>query len=390
MTLLGISRAGRTILGGRKADDTVRVLHLGFEDPQLPEAGGGSARTHQINRRLADQGFHVVVVTTAYPGSTARVQDGVRYVPIGIGEGRNRLTRLLGYVLMVPVVVLRYGRDYDLVVEDFFAPFSSMAVPRWTSRPTVAVVQWLHAKAKSREYHLPLHFLERLGTRSHSHLIAVSHGLAADLAAANPAACVHVVGNGVDPALLSVPHDVGDDLVYLGRLELLNKGLDLLLRAWQIASRRLTCTLVIAGDGPDREQVADLARQLGVADRVRFVGWVGPRERGALLAGARAVVVPSRHETFGMVAVEAQAAGTPVISFDIPNLSEVVPDTSGWRVRPFEAVDLAAAMLLPFLDTAAVTRMGGAGRRFATAYDWDELAERQAGIYRGVLAESRR
>ena len=83
-------------------DRVLHVLHLGFEDPLMPGAGGGSVRTHQINRRLAADGFRVTVLTTTFPGAEERVQDGVRYVPVGAGQGRNRLTRLLGYVALLP------------------------------------------------------------------------------------------------------------------------------------------------------------------------------------------------------------------------------------------------------------------------------------------------
>ena len=64
---------------------SLRVLHLGFEDPAMPGAGGGSLRTHEINRRLAADGMDVTVLTSRFPGCTDRVQDGVRYVHVGAG-----------------------------------------------------------------------------------------------------------------------------------------------------------------------------------------------------------------------------------------------------------------------------------------------------------------
>ena len=167
----------------------LRVLHLGFEDPAMPGAGGGSLRTHEINRRLVAEGMDVTVLTTRYPGCVDRVQDGVRYVHVGAGPSGSRLSRLLGYVLGLPAVVRRQVRDRaaDLVVEDFFAPFASMAAPLWTRRPTIGVVQWLQAREKSRQYHLPLHLLQTFGVRSHRRLVSVS-GDTADQLRANAAA----------------------------------------------------------------------------------------------------------------------------------------------------------------------------------------------------------
>ena len=202
----------------------LRVLHLGFEDPLMPGAGGGSVRTHEINRRLVRKGMEVTVLTTCYPGSAPRVQDRVRYIPLGLSSGRTRLSRLLYYTGLLPFAV-RSRPDHDLVVEDFFAPFSSMAAPRWTGRPTIGVVQWLHAREKAAEYGgVPFHIVERRGVRSHHTLISVSEGTAERLRVMNPDVHVEVIANGVDPVAFDQPHRVGRDVVFIGRLEMRGKG----------------------------------------------------------------------------------------------------------------------------------------------------------------------
>ena len=363
----------------------LRVLHLGFEDPLMPGAGGGSVRTHQINRRLAALGFDVTVLTTTYPGARERVQDGVRYVPVGIGQGRNRLTRLLGYIVRLPLETRRRRQDADLVVEDFFAPFSTMAAPLWAGRPTVGMVQWLHARDKARQYKLPLHWLERLGVRSHHRLIAVSQGTASKLAALNPAASVDVVGNGISPESLEGEIGLGRHVLFVGRLELHLKGLDLLLAAWATAARQIGDKLIIAGSGPDTEKIERLIASLGLGSSVELVGWVSGEHKLALMRSARLVVVPSRHETFGLVAVEALASGTPVMIFDIPCLREVVPAGCGWQVEPFDTEALAAELVRRYSDEAALVDAGRRGRAFARNFDWDVQARRQADIYRAAV-----
>jgi len=361
----------------------LRILHLGFEHPRMPGAGGGSRRTHEIDRRLVAAGHEVTVLTTRFPGAEDAVLDGVRYVPVGLGTGGNRLSRLAGYVLGLPAAVRRHRRNAHLVVEDFFAPFSTMAAPLWTGRPTVGVVQWLHARDKARQYKLPLHLVERAGTRRHHRLIAVSEGTAERLRAMNPAARVDVVGNGVDPALLDAPARVGRDVVFLGRLELEGKGLDLLLRAWRQVRPEIGGELLVAGGGPEKGRVRRFAQDLG-AEGVRFLGWCDGPDKVDLLAGARLVVVPSRHETFGMVAVEALAAGTPVVAFDIPCLREVVPPGAGWTVPPFDVDALAVVLVRAATDEEGLAAAGARGREFARAYDWDALAAAQLAVYREV------
>jgi len=276
----------------------------------------------------------------------------------------------------------------DLVVEDFFAPFSSMAAPRWTGRPTIGMVQWLHAGDKSRQYKLPLHLLERMGVRSHRRLVAVSNGTAERLRELNPAARVEVIGNGVERAAFAGDQSAGRDVVFIGRLELGGKGLDLLLAAWAAVHRYVEGDLVIAGGGPDEGRVRREVARLGLGERVRFAGWVSGAAKWQLLGAARVVVVPSRHETFGMVALEALAAATPVIAFDIPGLREVVPDGSGWRVPAFDVAALAERVRAVCADPRLALAAGAAGRCFAAGFDWDVLAGRQDEVYRSVLEEA--
>ncbi|MCC9144278.1 MULTISPECIES: glycosyltransferase family 4 protein [unclassified Arthrobacter] len=364
----------------------LRVLHLGFEDPLMPGAGGGSVRTHQINRRLAAGGFSVTVLTTTYPGAEERIQDGVRYVPVGFGQGRNRLTRLLGYIARLPFEARRRRGEADLVVEDFFAPFSSMAAPLWSGRPTIGVVQWLHAGDKARQYKVPVHWLERFGVRSHSRMIAVSQGTADKLALLNPAARVEVVGNGIDRNSLDREPELGDNVLFVGRLELKPKGIDLLLSAWAAAAPQLGAKLILAGTGPDHERIEQLINSLGLSESVELVGWVSGEAKRDLVRSARLVVVPSRHETFGLVAVEALAGGTPAIIFDIPGLREVVPRDCGWMVRPFDVQALAAELVQRYPDGSTLLAAGRRGQAFARQFDWDVQADRQAAIYRSALS----
>ncbi|WP_416405313.1 glycosyltransferase family 4 protein [Arthrobacter sp. LFS091] len=363
----------------------MRVLHLGFEDPQMPGAGGGSVRTHEINRRIAAQGFHVTVLTTRYPGWQERVQDGVHYVPIGFGSGRNRLSRLVAYVARLPFEVRRRRDMADLVVEDFFAPFSTMAAPLWTGRPTVGVVQWLHAEDKARQYKLPLHWMERLGVRKHRRLISVSQGIADRLTGINPDVHVDVIGNGVDPAAWIPEPRLGKDVLFIGRLEYGHKGLDLLLAAWSRCCDRVDGDLLIAGSGPDEARLREAIRDAGLTHRVRMLGWLSGEEKFQALSNARLVVVPSRHETFGLVAIDALATGTPVITFNIPCLREIVPPGAGWLVEAFDvdafAEEIALRYAQPGLEQAAAL-----GREFATGYNWDALAAKQAQSYNDSLA----
>jgi glycogen synthase len=260
-------------------------------------------------------------------------------------------------------------------------------VPWMTTRPVVGVVQWLFAKEKSRQYHLPFAWVERLGVRSHYRMIAVSDDLGLVLADLNRRATVSVVANGLDDDAFVAYDRPRSGIAYLGRLEVAQKGLDLLLEAFARVADETDQTLVIAGDGPDRQVLGDLAQSLGIEDRVRFVGRIAAADRFAWLASAELVAMPSRYETFGMVAAEALAVRTPVVAFDIPCLRALVDDTVGARVAAFDVGEFADALRSLSRDASRTRDLGSAGPARIRGLRWDHLAVEQGRIYRQAIDE---
>ena len=421
--VVGLGLIGLPVLGARvapapdpaagapdRAHGGLHVLHLAFEDPAMPGSGGGALRTAEIDRRLAAAGHHVTVLTGRYPGASDRVErhgaGSVSWVHPHVGRGRTRLTRLVPYMAAAFLAARRAGRrrpgddtgpgPVDLVVEDFFAPISSMAIPAWTRAPVVGVVQWLNAREKARQYHLPVHWVERWGVRTHRRIVAVSHGVGAATRALTPRAEVVVIGNGVDPVAFTVaPRPVAEraDVVFVGRLEIAQKGLDLLLDAWALAAPDVEGDLLLAGTGPDEAALRERADRLGIADRVRFLGWVAGRDKAELVAGAQIAAVPSRFETFGIVAAEALAVGTPVVAYDIDCLREVVPAEGGVLVPvpggAFDAAAYARALVDLAHDAPRRAEVARCGPGMARVHDWDALAAAQDAFYRRVVAEGR-
>lgn len=357
-----------------------RILHLAFEDPYRPGSGGGSVRTFEIDRRLAHK-FKLTVVCARYRGSRSRVEDGVRYVHIGLPWGEK--LSLLSYFLSLPWALIRYPSE--LVVEDFAAPFSSVAVPWLTSRPVIGVVQWLFAQQKAVEYGFPFHLIEKVGLASHRHLVAVSEDLGAELRRRNPKAKVAVIQNGLPDEAFLVRNQPRSNILYLGRLEIAQKGMDLLMLAFAAITHYTGRTLTIAGSGPDEARIRALADSLGVSDRVYFIGYVAPSDRFDLLASAEVVAMPSRYETFGMVAAEAVAVGTPVVAFDIPCLRSILSPANGILVPAFDTEAFAAALVRGLNDDQLKYRLGRFGKGTVNHLRWDGIAADQETLYSSVL-----
>ncbi|CCG40503.1 glycosyltransferase [Magnetospirillum molischianum] len=150
-------------------------------------------------------------------------------------------------------------------------------------------------------------------------------------------------------------------IVALGRLHP-NKGFDVLLRA---VARVEGAVLWLAGEGPLRAELTAQAETLGIASRVRFLGWRddGPR----LLASADLFVCPSRHEPLGNVVIEAWAAARPVIAAASQGPSQLIRDGIDGLLVPVDDDDAMAAGLARLLaDPALAATLASAGR---AAYD---------------------
>lgn len=177
----------------------------------------------------------------------------------------------------------------------------------------------------------------------------------------------------------------GRYLLYIGRLAR-RKGVDVLLRA--LAHTSPDARLVIAGAGVERANLEALANELGIGQRVVFVGAAHGATKAWLFQNALATVVPSRmSEAFGLVVLESYATGKPVIAARHPGLASLVREgETGWLVPPESPVEMAAAIAALMADAGRRATMGEAGRRFVQGFTWRAVAQRHIELYGDLLA----
>ncbi|MBD2256133.1 glycosyltransferase family 4 protein [Pseudanabaena sp. FACHB-2040] len=177
-------------------------------------------------------------------------------------------------------------------------------------------------------------------------------------------ASTQVIWNGVPvrpqrPLLTSAP-----TVAYAGRLAS-PKGVDVLLQAFaKVVSHRPEATLLIAGQGTEKDSLTALTQSLNLQENVLFLGHLSREEMERRFASAWVQVIPSRWaEPFGIVATEAMMRGTAVISSDTGGLAEIVADgQSGFLVPPGAVEPLADKLLLLLQDRDLAEQMGQAGR----------------------------
>ena len=230
-----------------------------------------------------------------------------------------------------------------------------------------------------------------------------------DLYGASPDA-VEVIHPGVDLTVfaprgkaearrqLGLPEDAVV-LMFAGRIQPL-KAPDVLLRAVDVMLQqdpslrhRLVVPVVGGPSGSGLEHptaLADLAADLGISDVVRFVPPVTQADLAVWASAATAVAVPSYNESFGLVAVEAQATGTPVVAAAVGGLTTVVRDgISGLLVDTHEPRDWAAALRRLVDDPELADRLGRGAVAHAQEFSWEHTAERTLAAYERAAGRMR-
>ena len=140
--------------------------------------------------------------------------------------------------------------------------------------------------------------------------------------------------------------------------------------------------LILAGDGPELENLKSLARDLGLADRVHFPGRADRRQVASYMAGCEFFVISSPAEPFGIVILEAMAAGAPVIAVNNAGPAEIITDgVNGLLVERSEPALLAAAMQRLIGDPELRDRLSQRGRLRAAAFSWGRVASQYVEAY---------
>lgn len=366
-----------------------------------PSLGGVEELTRQLAAERSRRGERPLVVTMRWPTDlpAAEVVEGVPLRRFVFRPPEGRLVeRAVGAatgpvrVAQVAAALRAHRADLVHVVCVSAAAWHVSRAARWAGLPLVVTLQGELTMDADRAYERSP-FLRRTLRDLLAGADAVTacsrHTLdeAADWSGLELGDRATVVPNGVrladfagvDPFAHPRPY-----LLAIGR-HVHEKGFDVLVEAVS----RLDGTpaagldLLVAGDGPERAALERAVAQRGLAGRVRFVGRADRPTAAALFRGATAFVLPSRHEPFGIVNLEAMAAGRPVVATAVGGVPEVVADgVTGVLVPPEDPEALAGALARVAADPAAAAAMGAAGAARARAFDWADVTDRYNEVYR--------
>jgi len=396
----------------------MRVLMLSWEFP--PRIIGGIARhVSELSQALAGEGVEVDVLTAHHQGAPS-----LEAAPVG--EGRMRVMRAqpnpidpldfisdihqLNFLLLARLMAEK-SVEYDLVhAHDWLVAFAAHTLKQGRGLPLIAT---LHATEAGRNQGIRtpvqsyIHGIEWMLTYDAWRVICCSQAMAQEVMGGlqTPPDKIRVVPNGVDArrvvctdsrrrlaefrARWAAPQE--RVIIFVGRL-VREKGAEILVEAMpEVMAAHPEARFVVAGGGW-HGHLWGRAAALGLGHKIVFTGFLPEVDLPRLYAIAEVAVFPSLYEPFGIVALEAMAAGVPVVTSDIGGFREVVrAGETGLHTWANNPHSLAWGINRVLSDPGLAARLRRAGRREVERhYQWQGIAEQTLSVYREVLSHPER
>jgi glycogen synthase len=381
--------------------------------------GGLGRHVYALATHLAEQGHDVVVLCRHEAGSDAAthptsrtVHEGVRLVrvaedPTHLVFEKDLVAWTLGMghaMIRAGLALLRRWRPEVVHAHDWLVTHPAITLAEHAGVPLVATFHATeagrHSGWLSQALNQQIHSVEWWLANRADALITCSAAMRAEVAHLFEVDTggISVIHNGIEPRGWRVAAEAVRDarkrhsprgeplIVFFGRLEWEKGVFDLVAALPKIRRTHRGARLVMAGRGRQASVLLELARKHRVVRAIDLVGHLPDRDLVACLAAADVVVLPSRYEPFGIVALEAAAAGAPLVASATGGLGEVVVDgETGLSFEPGDVDGLARCVRAVLDDPVAADRRARRAKaRLREDFDWNKIAAATAEVYRTV------
>ena len=369
----------------------MRMLVVNWRCPKNPLAGGAEVYLQEIFSRLVARGHRVTLLSERFAGAaTEDVVEGVRIIRAG---GKFTFNFTAGR----QVGRLAEALNADVVVDDLNKiPFYS---PWHTERPVLAILMHLFRGTIFREAVPPLAAYVWLAET----MIPWAYRRCrfAVLSASSKQDTVKV---GIDPARITVIPPGTDFtrfqpdaavarepvVLHVGRLKRYKATDHLLQAARKLKERGLKFTTVIIGDGDDKPRLEALAAKLGLDDEVRFTGFIPEEEKLNWYRRSAVLAENSVKEGWGLIVMEANACGTPVVVANSPGLRDSSKDGINGLVYDYgDTAGLADRLERLLTDSALRERLGRQAIDWARQWTWEAATDKMEKVIQDAVSEGR-
>jgi len=365
------------------------MLVVNWRCPKNPLAGGAEVYLQEIFSRLVNRGHHVVLISERFAGAEPEdVIEGIRVIRAGGSYTFN-------FTAGRQVGRLAESLNADIVIDDLNKiPFYS---PWHTKRPVLAILMHLFRGSIFRETLPPM--AAYVWTAETMISLAYRRCRFAVLSESSKRDTVKL---GIGPDRITViPPGTDFDrfspdasavrepvVLHVGRLKRY-KAVDHLLRASRLLKERgVRFTTVIVGDGDDKPRLEGLAAKLGLGEQVRFTGFVTEAEKVNWYRRAAVLVENSVKEGWGLIVMEANACGTPVVVSDSPGLRDSSKDGVNGLVYKYGDVPALAEKLEKLLSDGVLrNRLGQQAIEWARQWTWEGATDAMERAIEQAVAE---
>jgi len=391
-----------------------RILMLSWEYPPY-KIGGLAEHVYELSKALARKGADVHVVTLGAVPYEEREGVHVRRIAVDVCRP-DFITFMNNKMKKIGASIIESAGTAPAIIHahDWMVGNAAMALAFRYRTPLISTIhstEFGRVQGIKEGYQMFIHEMEEELVRSSAHIIVCSESMKREVQGLfGVTENISVFPNGVDVSKFDFCEDrttlkerfCGSKdatmIVYIGRL-VRQKGVEVLIGALRIllnASPDLQqrVKLVIVGEGPMREHLERDAAYLGVSNHVVFTGYLDDYTVRCLLKAADVVAVPSLYEPFGIVALEAMAAKTPVVVSDVGGLSELICAGEGIKV-PSDNSESLAEGILQILSAGEdeqrkveLERMVEQSYQKVCSLTWDTISEATVEAYKKVLASA--
>jgi glycosyltransferase involved in cell wall biosynthesis len=354
-----------------------------------PEVGGLESHTYYLCRDLVRLGHDVVMMTSrSKPEAPAREElEGVHVFRTWFPK-KSPAGWIAHTLASIPAYLPHARRSDILHAQTFASAPPAMIAKRRYGLPMVLTLHTSHfLRLAQRPAWQPV--LRRI-IRSADWLLAASEEIRDVALGLHPHPRAEALTNGVDtelfrPVASALGPRPGVRRIIVPRRLFQKNGVEYLVRAVPLMRQQLNVEALLVGDGPERAKLEGLARELGVAEHVQFLGARPNREMPGLLAAAELAVLPSLMEATSVAALEAMSCAVPVAASNVGGLPEIVDDTVGGLFAPADPAALAERVVA-LLRRDDLRALGATARaRVLAHWSGERLARRHVEIYEALL-----
>lgn len=367
----------------------MKILVFNWQDIKNPLGGGAEVHLHEIFKRITAKGHSVTLFCSSFDRAPKEEEiDGIRVFRKG---SRN----LFNFVVPLKYNSRFHREGYDIVVDDINKiPFYS---PLFVKEPLLGMVLHLFDKTIFRETMFPaamyVYTSERvaLSVYKNTPMAVISESTRQELMQHGfPEQNLTNIQIAVNHSLyrtLEIPKSPVPLVGYLGRIKKY-KSVDHLLKAFQIVKKEIPeVKLTVVGDGDAKPMLERLSKDLGIAESVKFTGYVPSEEKVRLINQMHVVVNTSVKEGWGLTVTEANACGVPVVASDVPGLRDSVLDEKTGLLYEYGNIEqLAEKILLMLRDEHLRSRLAGEAIAYAKTFSWEACANNMLETMERVVA----